>query len=314
MRADKSPSPLHGILLVDKPKGWTSHDVVAKTRGMTRQRKIGHTGTLDPMATGLLVLCLGDATRLVQYMSEHDKRYTGEITLGIATDTDDAEGTVLETRTVPKLSEPALRALEQRFTGSLSQRPPAYSAVKVAGQRAYTVARGGGTLELAERAVTVDSIRLRQLTSDRLQIDVHCGPGTYIRSLARDIGMVLGCGAHLSELRRTSVGLFGIESAWTLEGVTQIAASDRLADIMLQPDEGVPEMPAAIVAEANAGLLWHGQVVRIAAAIESEPCSARIYSASGMFVGIGHLDPSGSLRPVKVITNRQQSTDSAIYV
>ncbi|MEO9256647.1 MAG: tRNA pseudouridine(55) synthase TruB, partial [Tepidiformaceae bacterium] len=158
MRADRPQSPLHGILLVDKPQGWTSHDVVAKTRGLTHERKIGHTGTLDPMATGLLVLCLGDATRLVEYMAGHDKRYEGEITLGVTTDTDDAEGTPIATCSVPELSEPTLSSLASQFSGALSQRPPAYSAVKIGGKRAYAVARGGGVVTIPARPVMVHSL------------------------------------------------------------------------------------------------------------------------------------------------------------
>jgi tRNA pseudouridine55 synthase len=304
MRADRPKSPLHGILLVDKPQGWTSHDVVAKARGLTQQRKIGHTGTLDPMATGLLVLCLGDATRLVEYMSRHDKGYEGLITLGVTTDTDDAEGTPTGQGSVPVITAAELADLEARFTGELLQRPPAYSAVKVAGKRAYAVARGGGTVELAERPVQVHSLRLTAVASDGLSISVRCGPGTYIRSLARDIGEALGCGAHLSALRRTRVGLFDLDSACSLEDVAALCSAGRIDEFLLQPDEGVPEMAAAIVSDATAARLWHGQAVPVTPINALPGGPGRIYSASGAFVGIGDFDAFGQLRPTKVVTNR----------
>ena len=187
-----SAGNLHGILLIDKERGWTSHDVVARTRGITHQRKIGHTGTLDPMATGLLVLCLGDATRLIEYMTIHDKRYEGEITLGAATDTDDADGSVISTAAVPRLTADDLTGIASRFVGEHMQRPPAYSAISVGGRRAYAVARGGGTPELAERAVVVHDLELSHLQPNRLSIRLHCGSGTYVRSIARDIGETPG--------------------------------------------------------------------------------------------------------------------------
>ncbi|MEP7216707.1 MAG: tRNA pseudouridine(55) synthase TruB, partial [Anaerolineaceae bacterium] len=193
-------SNLDGILIIDKPAGWTSHDVVAKTRRITRQRRIGHTGTLDPMATGVLVLCLGRATRLVEYMTRHDKHYVGEITLGVTTDTDDAEGDELELKNVPELTEADLRRLEAAFIGDLQQRPPAYSAIKIDGKRAYALARAGAVVELRSRPVVVHELRLDPIAADRLRVEVRCGPGTYVRSIARDIGELVGSGAHLSAL------------------------------------------------------------------------------------------------------------------
>ena len=190
-----------------------------------------------------------------------------------------------------------LSSLELEFTGQIAQRPPAYSAVKVAGKRAYSVARGGGSVELKERPVQVHAIHLAPLEDDRLSIEVHCGPGTYIRSLARDIGVTLGCGAHLSGLRRTSVGLFDVDAAWSLDDIARFAAMDRLGEVMFQPDEGVRETPAAIVTDENAARLWHGQTVRTEPPGPSQQRSARIYSSSGAFVGMGGFDASGPFGP-----------------
>ena len=296
-----APSNLNGILVIDKPSGWTSHDVVAKARGITRQRRIGHTGTLDPMATGVLVLCLGQATRLVEYMTRHDKRYEGEITLGVSTGTDDAEGDEISRSPAPPLNELDLRRLEAAFTGALQQRPPAYSAIKVDGKRSYARARAGETVELRTRSVMVRELRLTLAAADRLQISVHCGPGTYIRSIARDIGELLGCGAHLSALRRTSVGGFMLRVATTLEGLAVAAANDALSDLLLQPDEGVGNLSAAIVAPAQADLLRQGSVVRTSdLAFEAAPV-ARIYEVSGRFAGVGSVHESGQIRGMKLL-------------
>jgi tRNA pseudouridine55 synthase len=298
----RDPS-IHGILLVDKAQGWTSHDAVAKTRGITRQRKIGHTGTLDPMATGLLVLCIGDATRLVEYMTGHEKRYEGEITLGLTTDTDDAEGSVIHERPVPAIDAETLAGLQRRFTGVQLQRPPAYSAVKVAGKRAYAVARAGGEVEIAPREVRVFAIELRQLAADRLAVSVHCGPGTYIRSLARDIGEVLGCGAHLSALRRTTVGRFSVTDARSLDEIATLVAAGGLEEALWSPDEGIGDYAAAIVEEHHAASLAHGALITNDAWHGNAPAKLRIYDNAGSFHGVGYLDEFGTIRPLKVLAN-----------
>jgi tRNA pseudouridine55 synthase len=297
----------HGILLVDKPPGWTSHDVVAKARRLCSQRKIGHTGTLDPMATGLLVLCLGDATRLVEYMVGHDKRYEGEIALGARTDTDDAEGTVVESRPVPALDDARLRELESEFTGHLMQRPPAYSAVKVEGERAYAAARRGNELDLPARPVTVYELKLQRAAEQRLRIDVACGSGTYIRSLARDIGEVIGSGAHLGALRRTHAGGFAVDEAITLDELATITAGNRLAEVLWAPDEGVIENPAAILGQANAGRFLHGMQLEATPAGPPSTDPVRVYDAAGSFLGVAAIGSRGEIRALKVLSSAQFS-------
>ncbi len=299
-------SDLDGILLIDKPAGWTSHDIVAKARGITGQRRIGHTGTLDPMATGLIVACLGKATRLVEYMTLHDKRYEGEITLGVTTDTDDGEGTILSRRPVPTISGVQVDDLERSFTGAIQQRPPAYSAIKVEGQRAYAAARRGETIELAPREVVVHRLEIAVVAPDRLRIGVHCGSGTYVRSLARDIGEALGCGAHLSKLRRTHTGGFSVAEAITLDDLGRFAAAGELADVIRQPDDGITDFDAAIVSTATAA--------NIAAGITGTPEAAtrpadvaRIYEATGRFVAVGRVSSDGQIRPLKVFSGQNSS-------
>ncbi|HEY4669784.1 MAG TPA: tRNA pseudouridine(55) synthase TruB [Tepidiformaceae bacterium] len=297
----KSSPGIDGILLIDKPSGWTSHDVVARSRRLTGQRRIGHTGTLDPMATGLLVLCLGRATRLVEYMTGHDKRYIGHIRLGEATDTDDADGRVIARSPVPPLTSVALEAIAREFTGPLLQRPPAYSAVKIEGQRAYAAARAGKDLDLPPRPVTVHRLLLEQLEPELLAITVECGAGTYVRSLARDIGDRLGCGAHLASLRRTHVGGFDVGVALTLDSLEQIAQAGRLDSVLRAADEGVVDFDAAIVRVERGALLRHGIVLDgvVPAARAAE--FARIYDSLGDFLAIGSVGPSGDVRALKVL-------------
>ena len=299
--ARKSDSPLHGILLVDKPAGWTSHDVVAKVRRLTGQRRIGHTGTLDPAATGLLVLCLGQATRLVEYITAHDKRYTGEIVLGAKTTTDDAEGDAIETQPAPALSAADLRDLEARFTGDLRQVPPAFSAVSVAGKRSYAVARKGGAIDLPPRPVTVHQLELQPVAPDRIAIDVHCGPGTYIRSIARDIGDALGCGAHLASLRRHGSGTFRLEDAWTLDEVETIASAGRIAEILLPADEGMTAFDAAILGTEGAAELVFGRLYAVPKGAIRPSGVARLYTCDGAFKGVVSLSSSGEITPLKLL-------------
>ncbi len=306
MTASSSQSALHGILLIDKPAGWTSHDVVAKARRVTGQRKIGHTGTLDPMATGLLVLCLGDATRLVEYMSGHDKRYEGTITLGVTTDTDDADGQVVGERPVPELDDSDLERIYEQFSGPIAQRPPSFSAVKVAGKRAYAIARSGGDPHLHAREVVVHSISLHRLGGVELGVTVHCGPGTYIRSLARDIGRVIGCGAHLSKLRRTAVGRFELADAVALERLESAGHADP-EELLLAADEGIIEWPAALLQETSAAAFAHGSAVDSAPNSRNVRTLTRVFNGGGAFVGVGEIASSGQLRPIKVMANLAKS-------
>lgn len=296
-----SDSGLDGILLIDKPAGWTSHDVVARARRLTGQRRIGHTGTLDPMATGLLVLCLGQATRLVEYMVGHGKRYTGSITLGRTTTTDDAEGETAAERPVPPLTQAAVEACAARFTGEIRQRPPAYSALKVGGQRAYAAARAGKTVELAERTVTITRFEAR-LTGERIiDITVDCSSGTYIRSLARDLGEALGCGGHLSALRREASGPFAVADALTLEALERVARAGRLDEFVLACDEGIAGMEAAILGAEGVLAVTNGRAWDAPERCERAANPARIYGDGGDFVGVGSVDSAGEIRPLKVL-------------
>ncbi len=294
-RRRRGDSGLTGVLLIDKEPGWTSHDVVARARRLTGQRRIGHTGALDPMATGLLVLCLGRATRLVEYMMAGEKAYEGEIALGRETETDDAEGRVVRERE-PPAGALDLDAVAARFVGEIMQTPPAYSAVKVEGRRAYAVAREGERPDLKPRPVRVSALRLERTARDRLRVAVRCGPGMYVRGLARDVGRAIGCGAHLASLRRTGSGPFRVEQAVPVE-----ALAGGLDAIVRPADEGVAESAAAILHPDHAAQLRHGQAVWARGGFLRPAALARLYGADGAFVGVGRVDEPGRVLALKVV-------------
>jgi len=247
----------YGLLIVDKPIGPTSHDVVDRVRKLCGLRRVGHTGTLDPLASGVLVLCLGRATRLAEYLTGHGKRYLAGVRLGIETDTYDAGGEITERRPVES-DRTSIEAALARFRGRILQRPPAYSAIRHLGRRAHRLAREGRTVELEPRPVEFSRLELKQCDPPDLVLDIQCSSGTYIRSLAHDLGALLGCGAHLSSLRRTACGPFDEAQAVPLEALEQDADWRRH---LLPVEAGLVDWPALEVDEAEAHLLRTGRVV-----------------------------------------------------
>ena len=224
--------PTDGIVVVDKPRGMTSHDVVARVRKLTGTRRVGHAGTLDPMATGVLVVGVGRATRLLGYLAAKEKEYDATIRLGVSTTTDDADGEVLEQRDASGIDDDALAASIRALTGTIEQVPAAVSAVKVGGVRAYKRVRDGETVELAPRRVTVTSFDLVARRGDDVDVHVACSTGTYVRALARDVGVALGVGAHLTALRRTRVGTFGVDRARALDALTDALDIVPLSEVV----------------------------------------------------------------------------------
>src|ERR1019366_951058 len=210
---------LDGVLLVDKPRDHTSHDVVARLRGKLRMRKIGHAGTLDPMATGLLIMLVGRATRVSQFLISLDKEYEGTVELGKTTDSQDADGQLMETRPVPELTGAQVAAAMQGFLGDQYQTPPMFSAIKIGGVPLYKRARRGEEVEREPRFIRVMSWDLLRFASPHIDFRLRCSKGTYVRSLAHDLGAKLGCGAHLSALRRTASGRFNVAQALTMEQI-----------------------------------------------------------------------------------------------
>jgi tRNA pseudouridine55 synthase len=246
------PEPASGLVVVDKQAGMTSHDVVARVRRLAGTRKVGHAGTLDPMATGVLVLGLNRATRLLGHLTLTDKRYAATIRLGVSTTTDDAEGEVIATAPTGALTDEAVRQALEAFVGEIDQVPSAVSAIKIAGKRAYARVRDGEVVELPARRVTVHSLEVVSTSlgdAAEVDIEVHCSSGTYIRAIARDLGEALGVGGHLTALRRTAVGPFGIDSARTLDELAESFAMTPISEAVRAwfPVHDVDDADAAAV-------------------------------------------------------------------
>lgn len=277
-----STDAVSGLLIVDKPQGITSHDVVSRTRRLAHTRRVGHAGTLDPMATGVLVLGINKATRLLTWITDHSKRYEAQVRFGVETTTEDAEGEVTTARGCEGLGNEEIEAALSRFRGTISQVPSAVSAIKVNGKRAYARVRAGEDVKLEPREVEISLLEAQgQPRSHRveyvvegksvyvdcvdLNVVVECSAGTYIRALARDLGNALGCGAHLISLRRTRVGEFSIDCAHTLQSLDEAAAlSGGEAPLPLTSlSEAAREMfPCLLLSEAEAGAFSHGQAPR----------------------------------------------------
>ncbi|MDX1675222.1 MAG: tRNA pseudouridine(55) synthase TruB [Longimicrobiales bacterium] len=276
---------VNGVLLVDKPEGPTSHDVVAVARRALDTRRVGHTGTLDPFATGLLVLCVGPATRLAQYLTGLDKAYEATARLGLATDTLDDTGEVLaESEGWRDRTAAEIRAAFEAQQGALDQRPPAYSAKKVGGKKAYELARAGEAVELEPVPVTIHELDVLALDGPDVRFRMRCSSGTYVRAVARDAGETLGCGAHLTALRRTRVGPFDVESAVAFDALQAAAtaagdgeggddeggAADLRGDLevaLLRPLEAMAHLPRLDLDADQAGRVRHGQTLSVAAPV-----------------------------------------------
>ncbi len=276
---------LHGVLLLDKPLGWTSNDALQKCKGLLRAEKGGHTGTLDPLATGLLPLCFGAATKFSQASLDADKRYTATLKLGQRTSTGDREGEVIETRPV-HADRAAVEAVCARFVGSIEQTPPMHSALKHQGKALYDYARAGIEVERPSRRVQIHTVHVVAHAGDELVLDVQCSKGTYIRTLAEDIGQALGCGAHLAALRRTGSGALCIEQAITIEALQGLSEPEREA-LLLPPDVLLSQMPEVQLPADEAGRFLTGLRRRVA--LDDKP-AVRVYGQDPRaFLGTAHI-------------------------
>jgi tRNA pseudouridine55 synthase len=252
------PGRFHGILNLDKPAGWTSHDVVARVRRLLGERRVGHAGTLDPLATGVLLVCIGQATRVAEYLTASEKVYRAVARLGITTDTYDRMGQVTATAPLPNLNDGDIQNALGAFIGDIAQVPPAYSAVKQAGVASYRRARRGESVVLPARPVTIFAIRLLKWRSPDAVFEVTCSPGTYVRSLVYDLGQALGCGAHLAELTRLRSGRFKIEDAITLEALAEAAAAGAVRDCIHPIEQALSHLVPVPVDAGDAGRLMNG--------------------------------------------------------
>jgi tRNA pseudouridine55 synthase len=296
---------ISGILLLDKPQGLTSNEALQRVKRLYQAAKAGHTGSLDPLATGLLPICLGGATKFSTFLLDADKRYRVRVHLGVTTTTADAEGEVVSTAPVDGIGEAHLREALKGFLGAIEQLPPMYSAVKHQGQRLYKLARQGIEVERTPRVVNVFGLDLRTVEMPDFELDVHCSKGTYVRTLAEDIGNALGCGGHVTALRRTGVGPY-VESETrfvTLEELERLAdkeAGPAAADELLLPlESALGHCPPVRLSEDAAFYLRQGQAVLVPQAPTEG--LVRLYDPSRKFIGVGYILEDGKVQPKRLL-------------
>ncbi|MCO6413545.1 MAG: tRNA pseudouridine(55) synthase TruB [Thiogranum sp.] len=292
---------VHGILLLDKPSGITSNDALQQVKRLYFAKKAGHTGSLDPLASGVLPICLGEATKISAFLLDADKRYRVRCQLGVRTETGDAEGAVVETRPVEDYSATQLEAVFDAFRGNIEQVPPMYSALKHQGQRLYKLARQGIEVERESRPVVIYALTLTGRGSDWIDIEVHCSKGTYVRTLAEDIGEKLGCGAHVSVLRRTGVGPYGEDGLVTLDALREMHERDKRAmdSLLLPMESALTQWPEVNLSADAAFYLQQGQPVLVPRA----PTQGwvRLYRGQGDFLGMGEILDDGRVAPRRLM-------------
>lgn len=288
--------PVDGIVLLDKPRGLSSNQALQKVRRLFDAAKAGHTGALDPLATGALPVCLGEATKAAGILLGNDKAYTVGARLGITTDTDDSDGQPLRERPLPAFDSDALGALLPRFVGRIQQVPPVYSALKQGGEPLYRKARRGEAIEVPARTVSIHAIDLLGVGSDSFALQVVCGSGTYIRSLVRDLGELLGCGAHVTSLRRLWVAPFRERPLWTLEALQALAADGGagLGSALMPVGQALQGLPCVVLDAAQARRLGMGQPVQVPMPASEAP--VQVCDAQRQPLGLARITPDGYLQ------------------
>jgi tRNA pseudouridine55 synthase len=293
---------LNGLLVIDKPAGLTSHDVVGRVRRLVGMKRVGHGGTLDPFATGILVVAVGRATRMLQYVQDSQKGYRAHVVLGASTDTGDVDGVLNETGDRddwPSLDE--VTAAVATLVGEIEQVPPVYSAIKVGGRKLYEMARAGEQVEVPTRTVTIHALDVLSYEPPHLFLDIHCGKGTYVRSIARDLGTALDTEGYCHGLRRTNSGGFCLADAWTLDELAERDLRDEWPAIALHPDAALSELPVIVLGERERNAWYHGRSVQLARFVDTDSAIARVYGDDGRFVGIGHWTEQEWLKPTLVL-------------
>ncbi len=297
---------MDGVLNINKPPGPTSHDIVAKVRHISGEKRVGHAGTLDPLASGVLLVCLGNATRIVEYLMSWRKVYRTTAVFGVSTDTEDAAGQIIEESDASYVTEDML----DKFMGKISQTPPMVSAVRYKGRKLYEIARGGQIVERASRTVEIYSLKLVEFhpgTKPEAVLDVECSKGTYIRTLCADIGRELGCGGYMKSLIRTAVGWFTLENSVTLSVIEELASKGRLNEVLHPIDEVLKDMPAVVVQTSDIKRILNGAPIYVEDAIANvqDGDNVRIKSPDGSLLGIGKVfylpDGKIQLKPSKVL-------------
>ncbi|MDH3979545.1 MAG: tRNA pseudouridine(55) synthase TruB [Gammaproteobacteria bacterium] len=292
---------VNGILLLDKPVGLSSNAALQEVKRLYRARKAGHTGSLDPLATGLLPICFGEATKISGFLLDADKHYHVQCQLGVRTSTGDSEGEVLEQRPVEGITEAALREAIDGFMGDIEQIPPMYSALKHKGERLYNLARKGVEVEREPRTVTIHALELLDFSGDSAELRVHCSKGTYVRTLVEDIGAVLGCGAHVSGLRRLGVGPFDDSGMYDMEALEGFASDGypALDRLLLPVEAGLAQWPGVSLSGDAAFYLRQGQPVLVPQA----PTEGwvRLYEGDQRFIGMGEILDDGRVAPRRLM-------------
>lgn len=292
---------VRGIVLLDKPIGFGSNEALQVVKRVFNARKAGHTGSLDRLACGLLPICLGEATKLSGFLLSADKRYEATLKLGARTTTGDAEGEIVESRRVGKLSRRRVEAIMARFRGQRDQIPPMHSAVKHQGQRLYKLARQGVVVERKPRPITIHELTLTSLEEDRLGFEVLCSKGTYIRTLGEDIGEALGCGAHVDYLRRTGSGPFDAEDMVDLDEIHVLAeqGTEALDGVLIPMQSALPHWPEVSLTDDVAYYLRKGQAVLVP---HAPTCGwVKIFGAGGRFLGVGEVLDDGRITPRRLV-------------
>ncbi|MEZ6064899.1 MAG: tRNA pseudouridine(55) synthase TruB [Planctomycetaceae bacterium] len=282
---------MFGLLNIDKPAGFSSRDVVNKVQRLARPAKVGHAGTLDPIATGVLIVCVGPATRLETFIHRFPKTYEGEFLIGCTSPTDDTESEPEPLDGAAPLDEVMVRAALQRFTGRIEQVPPAFSAVKIAGRPAYKIARKGTDVDIPPREVEIHALELLELTSERMRLRVECGSGTYVRSLGRDLAAALGSGAVMCGLRRSRIGPFTVEDAIDFAAIR----SDSLADLLLPAQRALPGWPEVTLDDLELALIRNGRQVETGERVAS--AEVAVLSQTGQLAALAERNAAGTLQP-----------------
>ncbi len=290
---------INGVLVLDKPRGATSNAVLQQVRRLLNAARAGHTGALDPLATGVLPLCFGEATKFAQRLLDADKTYCTVARLGVRTTTSDADGEPVQERSVSSLDTATVEAVLRDFRGAIEQVPSMYSALKYQGRPLYEYAREGRTVPREARPVRIDELTLLGLDGDELALRVRCSKGTYIRTLVDDIGEALGCGAHVAELRREQAGPFELSQALTLDQLEAMGREGARGALMA-PDVLLADLPAAVLDQPRAVSISNGQAVTIAASESGGDGLCRIYGADGGFLGLAE-EAGDSLRPRRLM-------------
>jgi tRNA pseudouridine55 synthase len=298
------------VLLLDKPQGCTSNAALQEVKGLFEAAKAGHTGSLDPLATGVLPLCFGEGTKFSQFLLDANKRYIARFKLGIATDSGDADGRVLETRDASAVTRDAIENLLDDFRGEIEQIPSMYSALKHKGEPLYKLARRGIEVERKSRKATIFQLEMIEFSVDEFVLDIVCSKGTYVRSIAEDMGERLGCGAHICELRRVAAGPYQIEDAFTLDELKQIKAEEGVSALdgcLLEVASALAEWPAISLTESTAFYLKQGQAVQVSNA----PLDGYVRLFSGEndqdadFIGVGEIQDDGKIAPRRLLSSQR---------